>query len=212
MSNEASTGDAKPLAELFRLQAQYCRQLGSPLYGGLLELAAEDIQREGPVRGVVAGHENDPRGSALPLRLMGALHRLVLEGKAPALARHYPSAGGVAPHDAHVAWPAFLGALREHKAEVRASLDFPPQTNETGRAASLLGGLREISRRTEGLPVRLFEIGASAGLNLRVDHLPIGPGELTDTGLPPDSPPVHIVERLGADLSPIDPSTTEGRL
>jgi hypothetical protein len=61
--------------------------------------------------------------------------------------------------------------------------------------------------------VRLVEIGASAGLNLRPDHLPVGPGLLLDSPLPlPDAPPAPVVERLGGDLRPIDPTTDEGRL
>ena len=34
------------------------------------------------------------------LQLMGAVHRLVLEGRAPELARFYPSAGGTPDADA----------------------------------------------------------------------------------------------------------------
>jgi hypothetical protein len=38
--------------------------------------------------GVLSGHEDDPGASALALRLMGAVHRIVLRGDAPELARH----------------------------------------------------------------------------------------------------------------------------
>ena len=51
----------------------------------------------------------------------------------------------------------------------RGALDQPPQTNEVGRSAALLGGLLVLVDRFQ-LPVRLFEIGCSAGLNLRADH------------------------------------------
>ncbi len=44
------------------------------------------------------------------------------------------------------------------------SLSLPPQTNEVRRSALLLPGFIEIARKT-GLPLRLLEIGASAGLN-----------------------------------------------
>ena len=65
------------VARRLRRQAQACRALGSPLYAELLERSTADAP-----------------GSALALRLMGAVHLLVLEGRAPSLARHYPSVGG----------------------------------------------------------------------------------------------------------------------
>jgi Uncharacterized protein conserved in bacteria (DUF2332) len=65
------------VARRLRRQAQACRALGSPLYAELLERSAADAP-----------------GSALAPRLMGAVHLLVLEGRAPSLARHYPSVGG----------------------------------------------------------------------------------------------------------------------
>jgi hypothetical protein len=50
----------------------------------------------------------------------------------------------------------------------RPLVDDPVQTNEPARSAGLLGGFLEIARRT-GLALRLLEVGASAGLNLRFD-------------------------------------------
>jgi hypothetical protein len=64
---------------------------------------------------VLRGHEDDPGESVLALRLMGAVHRLVLRGDAPALAAHYRSVGG---HPGE-AWPAFADVLRDHRDELR---------------------------------------------------------------------------------------------
>src|SRR5918912_144519 len=82
------------IARRLRRQADSCRPLGSPLYAGLLERAAADAEAGGVVAHVLEGRDLDPAGSALAFRLMGAVHRLVLEGKAPTLARHFPTAGG----------------------------------------------------------------------------------------------------------------------
>nr|WP_306239561.1 DUF2332 domain-containing protein [Ornithinimicrobium cryptoxanthini] len=185
----------------------------------------------------MAGHEQDPGPSALALRLMAAVHRLVLTGGAPDLAAHYSSVGGTG--DPAAAWPTFRQVLVERVAEVRAGLASPPQTNEVGRSAALFGGLLQLL--PDGLPVRLFEIGASAGLNLLADHFtylaadggawlpeaPRQPGEESgraggDRGVlldpawdrvPEDvAARVRIVERGGCDLSPIDATTEDGAL
>src|SRR6266404_7767879 len=87
-------GDALTVAQQFRAQADWSRRLGSPLYTHLLSCAAEDYEADGPVRELLEAHEHDSHGMALPLQLMAGVHRLVLEGHAPKLARFYPSAGG----------------------------------------------------------------------------------------------------------------------
>jgi hypothetical protein len=62
--------------------------------------------------------------------------------------------------------------LAEQRDAVREWLGRPPQTSEVGRGAALPGGLRHICAEA-ALPVRLVEIGASAGLNLRADRFHI---------------------------------------
>ena len=156
-------GDAL-IAESVRVQAGYCDLLGSPLYAGLLRRAAEDFERGGPTRAVLAGHEGDPEGSVLALRMMGAVNRLVLEGRSPELAERYASGDG----DAEGAWPVFRELLGEQREAVRELIERPVQTNEVGRCAALLPGFLEVAR-AHGLPLRTLEVGASAGLNLRWD-------------------------------------------
>jgi hypothetical protein len=134
----------------------------SPLYVALLRGAAEDADAGGAVARAFEGIEL-PSGSVPGLRLMGALHYLVLRGEAPALARFYPSAGGEEPPAG--AWAAAQDTLREHFDEIRARLRRGVQTNEPGRSAALYGGLLWASERF-GTPLRLLEIGSSAGLNL----------------------------------------------
>src|SRR5262249_10916163 len=192
--------------------------LGSPLYAYLLHRAADDYEQRGPVRELLEPHTNDPRGSALALRMMGAVHRLALLGKVPELARYYPSCGG-APR-LEPAWCAFRQILCGHIESLRELVMNSVQTNEVGRCGPLFGGFLLIVQRT-GLPLRLLEIGASAGLNLNWDHYrytwPGGAwGELSSGVLLRDVftrdclPPVckvTIVERAGCDPNPIDPTT-----
>jgi hypothetical protein len=212
------------MVALVREQAGGCAALGSPLYEYLLRRVADDIEAGGPAYDVLHGHEDDPGPSALALRLMGDVHRLVLERRAPALALTYPSVGGTGDPDA--AWAALRPVLTEFAEELRAALGQPPQTNEVGRSAALIGGLLHLTADHDR-PLRLVEIGASAGLNLRADLFrveladgrSVGPATspvvLRDPWRGPPPPlrdRLDVVERLGCDLAPLDPTTTEGRL
>jgi hypothetical protein len=147
---------------------------------------------------------------------------LFCAGTPPELAAHYPSVGGH-PGDA---WAAFADVLRDHRDELRRLVEYPVQTNEPGRCAALLGGFLEVARVT-GLPLRLLEVGASAGLNLRCDRYRYELGDerwgppdspvvirsrLTGTARPPLDAPLRIAYRAGCDRRPLDPGTEDGRL
>jgi len=153
---------AEGTIEAFRLQAHFCAELEAPLYAELMTRAADDIEAGGPVAAVLDGWVGRPMPDALPLRLAGAVHRMVLAGEAPELARFYPSAGG-APRWPET-WDAIRALLASRADEIRPALARQVQTNEIRRSAALLGGFLAIARAT-GLPLRLLEIGCSAGLN-----------------------------------------------
>ncbi|WP_337063019.1 DUF2332 domain-containing protein [Kineococcus sp. G2] len=232
MAEDGTGGGEQRLADLLRGQARACADLGSPLYAHLLTRAADDVLAGGPVRAVLAGHEDDPPGSALPLRLLGAAHRLALSGDAPGYAAHLPSTGG--DGDAPAAWAALRDLLTERAGEVRAGLRTAPQTNEVGRSAALLGALLTAVaqvRPTLGpvVPVRLCEVGCSAGLNLLLDRFRYRGDDGRVRG-PEDSPveldgawraeppgwpepgAVRVVERVGGDPDVVDPASVDGAL
>jgi hypothetical protein len=127
------------LADRFRRHADALARGGrSPLCIELMRGAAADLDRGGVVRELFDGVPAPP-GSVPALRLLAALHRLVLAGRAPELALHYPSAGGTRP--AAGAWPRAADCLRERFDEVRERLTLTVQTNEPGRATVLYGAL-----------------------------------------------------------------------
>lgn len=213
------------MARRMSRQARACANLGSPLYAMLLERVAADVARGGPAWEVLEGHDL-PAGSAPALRLMGAVHRIVLEGRAPDLARHYATApGGSAPADPDEASPAFARVLEADRERLRRLMADPVQTNEVGRSAALLGGFLQVARDT-GLPLRVLEIGASAGLNLRFDRFAyemdgavlgdprsrVRFTQFVASGRPPIEAPLRVADRRGCDVRPIDPATEEGRL
>ncbi|MGJ7439559.1 DUF2332 domain-containing protein [Aquipuribacter sp. MA13-6] len=210
---------AAPLVRHLHDQAQACADMGSPMYADLLRACAADLREAGDqdvLRVVLADHLHAPGPAATGIRLLGAVHHLVLTSRAPGLAAHYPSVGGTPGPGL---WRAFREALADHPDEVAAFLQGPPQTNEVGRSAALVGGLIRVLAGRD-LPVRLHEIGSSAGLNLNADRYRVqaGPGgpwwgpagspvQLVDAwrGAVPDvGAPLHVVERVGTDVAPVD--------
>ncbi|WP_460818577.1 DUF2332 domain-containing protein [Nocardioides korecus] len=225
--------DVARAVEALREQGRACAALGSPMYAGLLDLLADDCAAGGPTADVLTGpgETGGPGGpggpvrSALALRLLGGVHALVLERRAGALALSWPTVGGT--WEPVAGSEAVLRLLAERPEEVRAWLDRPPQTNEVGRAAALLGGLLHLEDDLR-LPVRLVELGASAGLNLLADRFAL----LDDAGRvlqgDPASgvrlegawagrplrpwPGLRFVDPIGCDLHPVDATTAQGRL
>jgi hypothetical protein len=203
-----------------RYQSLGCGHVGSPLYEGLLARAADDFTRQGPTWRLLDGHEDDPGGSVLALRMMGAVHRLVLEGRAPELAERYGADDG----DLDRTWTCFAATLEQNHERLVPLIERPVQTNEVGRCAALLPGFLGFAE-SSGLPLRLLEVGASAGLNLgwdayryEADGFAWGPPdsamriafELSGGEMPTFE--ATVAGRIGCDPAPVDPGSEEGRL
>lgn len=205
-------------SQSLRLQAKACTALGSPFHARLLELAADDLEAGGPTAALMAPWADaDLRAqmaAAVPLRLLGALHDLVLSGDDPVLAAAYPKPGK--DFDPAAAWAPARRAMVEQADRLAAFMDHEPQTNEVRRSVCLLGGFLTIAAQT-GLPLRCFEIAASAGLNLSWDRYhydlggaawgPASPVLLPTAwsgSLPPLDAKVEVLERAACDRRPVD--------
>ncbi len=203
------------IAAAFAQQAAFCEALYAPFTAALCRVVAAGLTPASQTAGRLAAWPGEPMTDALPMRLTGALHALVRAGRVPALAALYPPA----PMCGHAVLAAAIGAVLDDPALdgfVAAFLDSPPQTNEVGRAGALMPGLMVAAAET-GLPIRLFELGASAGLNLNMDRFAHALGGVTAGeagsavqiapewhGPPPPDTDVQVIARRGVDIAPLD--------
>lgn len=151
------------LATAWSGQIEWCDKNGAPFTARVLDAAWRDWQAGGALHAALPAWDGDARADAVPLRVAGALHALVLDGRDPVLAALYPPQRS--EFDAEAGPIAVRSALARFPAHVAEYLSRPPQTNEIGRSAVLLGGFATVAART-GLPLSICEIGASAGLNM----------------------------------------------
>ena len=207
--------------QVFEEQAAACKSLGSPFMARLLSLIGSRIDRSTPIGRRILDWQGDlgPASQSVPLRLAGALHALVLQG-------HEALASSYQPHlvSDHQLWDAINGAFLDHADEINTILDSPPQTNEVRRSAVLLAAASEVSGMF-GLPFSIYELGSSAGLNLMFDQFGLAAGDqvigakdpkiLFTPDLPSATPvnnPVHITNRSGCDIAPINLTDPNAKL
>lgn len=188
--------------------------MGSPFTGRILRLVAENLNQNNTVLARLRNWpENTLRGDALGLRLAGGLHALALTKRDPALAALYPDST-----DTDALWQAISAALIRHEEHLHLWLDNAPQTNEVRRAPAMILAASLASAYFPGLPLRVSELGASAGLNLLFDRFALdlpqqdfAPSNAVLRlspdwqGLPPQIAPFQIADRRGVDLNPLSP-------
>jgi hypothetical protein len=204
-----------PIAAAFARQAEFCRSFAAPLTAAVCEAAAVALDAQSATGRAVIGWPGEAFADALMMRFTGGCNALVRAGQAPELAALYPPA-------ALPSVAALAAALRVVLADPARDallcgwLDSPPQTNEVARSGVLMPGLMMVAAGT-GLPLRLFELGCSAGLNLNLDRFgydlggriagdAVSPVQLRPVweGAPPPAAEVRVVARRGVDINPLD--------
>lgn len=184
----------------------------APLYARLATSIAND-------RELVGLLDAAPAEQRLPVLLFAAVHLLVLEGRAPTLADHYPNVS-MRPASGDP-FPAFRAVTLDHADEIRSLIAArPTQTNEIGRCALFLPAFAAVERETG--PLAHVDVGASAGLNLLLprysydydghridgdDEAPLLP--CSQRGTPPDGVVLprrapNVAAAVGIDNAPID--------
>jgi hypothetical protein len=195
-------------------QRGLCAKNDAPTYVALID---ELMRRLGPdeaVTNLLTDGDEDPIQSALCLRLFGAVNRIAVASSAEWIDAYYPNRGGVTDVGAVV--PAFFDFLTSHVETVREHMRAGVQTNDVTRAAPLSAAMNHVALAT-GLPLRLLEVGSSAGLNLLLDKYFVE--STTRSWGPEDSPlrltgqfesgdpevaDLRVAERRGCDLNPLD--------
>jgi hypothetical protein len=222
----------QPLADHFRAFAAVVERDGGTIYPAICRAVADDEV----VLSLLDGAAPPQRR---PLLLLAAVHFLLLSGAQHPLAAHYDTVAGRRgiPHDpSDDVSAAFVDFCRRHRAELtHLAATRTTQTNEVGRCTALLPGLCHIaSSYGWDEPLSLLDLGTSAGLNLLFDDYAYtyrassGGAALTagNAGsavaldctarggtehLPELRLPV-MAERVGLDLSPVDPFSDDAVL
>ena len=150
---------------------------------------------------------------AMPLRIAGGIHNLLLTGEEPRLADVY--AGRVASQADVDA--LLLEIVEAHDARLMPWLDGPPQTNEAGRSASFAAALLWLADGRTTPRFEFLEIGASAGINTMMGryHYDLGGVETGPSasrmriapewrGNPPPAAAIEFADARGSDIAPVD--------
>ncbi|MCP5072282.1 MAG: DUF2332 domain-containing protein [Rhodobacteraceae bacterium] len=213
MRTEAT--DKTNIRSSFRDQADLCREFGSPFTADLLSLLAKTLDRDTPFGAAILDWAGKPDAlnDALPLRVSAAFHALARSRQVPELTAIYPPNPQASAASIRAALNAALDRVSDW---LTVWLGFAPQTNEVARSSILYLGLMQIADRTN-LPIRLFEIGSSAGLNLNLDRYGYEfAGKVRgDTNSPLRFAPEwsgslnigsepKILDRRGCDIAPFD--------
>jgi hypothetical protein len=223
----------QPLPDHFRAFAATVERDGGTTYPAICRGVADDPE----VLGLLA---LAPLPQRRPLLILAAVHFLLLDGADHPLASYYDTVAAVRgcarktdlAGDVVTAFRDFCRVYRSELAGLVSTRS--TQTNEVGRCTGLLPGLCHIAAGYEWEePIALLDLGTSAGLNLLFDdyaytyranegglhtagvahsavmlscEVRAGASHLPELRLP------AMGERVGLDLSPLDPLAADDAL
>lgn len=180
-------------------QARHAEENGAPATARVIRALAGVRASETATGRRIANWPGLTLKDAMPLRLAGGFHHLVLSGADERLAAVY--AGAITDQTAVDA--LVLDLVHKFDARLLPWLDGPPQTNEAGRSASIMAGLLWLAQRVQAPQFDLFELGASAGVNTMIDRYFFRLGE-TEVG--PAQSPMRIVPEWRGASPPAPPA------
>ena len=205
--------DIVSVPQAIEWQAEHADKNGAPGTGRIVRalLALEESQAATARR--IHGWQGLSLRDAMPLRIAGGIHNLLLTGEEPRLEDVY--AGRMS--DQSQVDALVREVVETYDARLMPWLDGPPQTNEAGRSASLMAGLLWLADGRVAPQFELLEIGASAGINTmmgryRYDVGGVGAGPSASRmliepewrGSPPPDSELSLVDARGSDIAPVD--------
>lgn len=198
----------------FRQQVEFCGSRGAPFTAVIIDAARCELEAGNVLLELMGDHQGDPWRNALPLRVAGGLHALVLDGRADELALFYKE-----PHvspDTEQLRKVMSPLWERERAHFERYIGKAPQTNEVRRACALLLGFSKIAETTNA-PLDLLELGSSAGLLLGWDKFRYDFGDVQwgdssaviETHWRGEKPaklhePISVRKRAGCDLHPFN--------
>lgn len=212
--------DIDNVTDAIEWQALHAEEAGAPSTARVVRALLAVMRTQTAVGRRIAGWQGLSVKDAMPLRITGGLHNLVLTGQDRRLEPVY--AGLVADQDSIDALVVDL--VEKFDAKLLPWLDGPPQTNEAGRSWGFMSALMWLSLRL-GPKFDVHELGASAGVNTMMDRYRFDLGGVTAgpvdspmriepewRGRAPSDAPVEIVSIQGCDQAPIDLADPEAAL
>jgi hypothetical protein len=222
-----------PLADHFRGLAATVERDGGVIYPAICQGVADDPR-------VLSLLDDTPLPQRRPLLLLAAVHFLLLSGVQHPLAAYYDTVADVrgTPFDASPAEisAVFAAFCEEHRRELEQVIaTHTTQTNEVGRCSALLPGLCHVASLYDwDVSLSLLDLGTSAGLNLLFDDysytyrsasgdgvrsagtagsaVSIECSARDDVNSLPELRLPRMAERVGLDLSPLDPFSDDAVL
>ncbi|MFJ3519854.1 DUF2332 domain-containing protein [Streptomyces sp. NPDC090131] len=209
--------DYTQLADTFRRFADQQCAGRSPLYAAL----SHAVARSNELLAFAAGTRP---GQPAPNMLLGAIHHILRRGVQHPLATYVT---GHEPLEAGRADELLADFCRRHTGRIERIISTRSvQTNEVGRCAVLLPAFAALQQQLDDRPIRIVDVGASAGLNLLWDRytydygghrltLPNSdPGTVLSCDIKGGVPPLAVdvarfVRPVGIELSPVDVTDTE---
>ena len=198
--------------EAIEWQAEHLKRAGAPNNARVIRALLAVMETDTATGRRIANWQGLTLEDALPLRVAGGFHYLLLTGEEDRLGDIYR---GFITDQGQVD-RLIVEIAQRHDHTLLPWLDGPPQTNEAGRSASVMAALLWLSGKL-GPKFELNEIGASAGINTMMARFffdlggtKAGPS-LSSIRIVPewrgDPPPQNRVEIVGAqgcDIAPID--------
>ncbi|MFJ5850592.1 DUF2332 domain-containing protein [Streptomyces sp. NPDC092903] len=163
-------------------------------------------------------------GQPAPNMLLGAVHHILRRGVQHPLATYFT---GHEPLDENRAGNLLTDFCRRHVEHIARIISTRSvQTNEVGRCAVLLPAFAALQQQLDERPIRIVDVGASAGLNLLWDRytydyggqrisLPSShPGTVLACEVKGEMPPLSLdvkrfVRPTGIELNPVDVTDAE---